>query len=414
VPEGLRIGDRVRLRASVGPPSPPSVPGTYDFQRDAFFDRIGGVGFAYEVQIDDAGPRGPPGDWLSRLRQSINRRILAALPGEEGPVAVALMTGDQSGIAKDVLQAMRDSGLAHLLSISGLHMAIVAGVVFFGLRSLLALVPGLALYHPIKKWAAVAAIAATFAYLMLSGDSVPPQRSFVMTSLVLLAVLFDRSALSMRLIAWAAMVVLLTTPDALTGPSFQMSFAAVVALIAAYETAWVRRWSRGEGGRLSRLGHHVGGLALTSLIATAATAPYAIYHFNRMSDYGLVANLLAVPLTSFWVMPWAVGAFLLMPLGMEWLALTPMGWGIDGILAIARSVAAWPGAVTLVPAMPLAGLGLITFGGLWLCPGNGEKWRNSAIFCRRSVLLPTFIPTTQRRLFADVPERRRSSRQIRY
>jgi len=374
LPEGLRVGDRVNLKASIGPPGPPSVPGIYDFQRDAFFDGIGGVGFAYAVVLDESGPRGPPGDWLSRLRQSINRRILTALPGEEGPVAVALMTGDQSGIAKDILQAMRDSGLAHLLSISGLHMAIVAGVVFLGLRSLLALIPRLALYHPTKKWAAVAAIVATFAYLMLSGDSVPPQRSFVMTSLVLLAVLFDRNPLSMRLVAWAAMVVLLTTPDAITGPSFQMSFAAVVALIAAYETVWVRRWSRGEGGALSRLAHHVGALALTSLIATAATAPYAIYHFNRMSDYSVVANLLAVPLTSFWIMPWAVAAFLLMPLGLESLALTPMGWGIDGVLAIARAVAAWPGAVTLVPAMPLAGLGLITFGGLWLCLWQ-RPWR---------------------------------------
>jgi competence protein ComEC len=220
----------------------------------------------------------------------------------------------------------------------------------------------------------VAAIVATFAYLMLSGDSVPPQRSFVMTSLVLLAVLFDRSPLSMRLVAWAAMVVLLTTPDALTGASFQMSFAAVVALIAAYETDWVRNWSRGDGGPLSRLAHHVGALALTSLIATAATAPYAIYHFNRMSDYSLVANLLAVPLTSFWIMPWAVAAFLMMPLGLESLALTPMGWGIDGMLWVARTVAAWPGAVTLVPAMPLAGLCLITVGGLWLCLWR-RPWR---------------------------------------
>jgi competence protein ComEC len=371
LPEGLRLGQQVRLRASLGPPSPPSVPGTYDFQRDAFFDGIGAVGFAFAAEaVGEAGHAAP----MTRLRQAINARILAALPGEAGPVAVALVTGDQGGIAKDILQAMRDSGLAHLLSISGLHMAIVAGFVFVGLRGLLALVPPLALYHPIKKWAALAALAAAFAYLLLAGGGVPPQRSFLMTAVVLLAILAERNPLSMRLVAWAAVVVLLTTPEALTGPSFQMSFGAVVALIAAYETEAVRRLSRGEGGWSGRILRHAGGLLLTSLIATVATAPFAIYHFNRLAAYGIAANLLAVPLTSFWVMPWAVIALLLMPVGLERLALLPMGWGIDGVDWIARTVAAWPGAVTLVPAMPPWGLAVAALGGLWLCLWR-RRWR---------------------------------------
>ncbi|MFO1059606.1 MAG: ComEC/Rec2 family competence protein [Dongiaceae bacterium] len=370
-PDGLQLGQKLRLRASLGPPSPPSVPGTYDFQRDAFFDGIGAVGFAFAAEAV-----GPPGHAapMTRLRQAINARILAALPGESGPVAVALVTGDQAGIAKDVLQAMRDSGLAHLLSISGLHMAIVAGFVFVGLRGLLALVPRLALHHPIKKWAALAALAAAFVYLLLAGGGVPPQRSFLMTAMVLLAVLAERNPLSMRLVAMAAVAVLLTTPEALTGPSFQMSFAAVVALITAYETAAVRRWSRSEGGWAGRTLRHVAGLLLTSLIATVATAPFAVYHFNRLAAYGIAANLLAVPLTSFWVMPWAVVGLLLMPLGLERLALLPMGWGIDGVDWIARTVAAWPGAVTLVPAMPLWGLVLASLGGLWLCLWR-RPWR---------------------------------------
>jgi competence protein ComEC len=375
LPDGLRLGQPVRLRASLGPPTPPSVPGTYDFQRDAFFDGIGAVGFAFAAEpVGGLGHAAP----MTRLRQAVNARILAALPGEEGPVAVALVTGDQGGIAKGILQAMRDSGLAHLLSISGLHMAIVAGFVFVGLRGLLALVPRLALYHPIKKWAAAAAMLGAFAYLLLAGGGVPPQRSFLMTAVVLLAILCERSPLSMRLVAWAALVVLLTTPDAMIGPSFQMSFAAVVALISAYETDAVRRLSRGGGVWPGRILRHVAGLLLTSLIATIATAPFAVYHFNRLAAYGIAANLLAVPLTSFWVMPWAVIGLLLMPLGLERLALLPMGWGIDGVSWIARTVAAWPGAVTLVPAMPPLGLALTVLGGCWLCLWR-RPWRLAGV-----------------------------------
>lgn len=372
--ETLRPGDRVLLLASLAPPSAPLAPGAFDFQRNAYFEHIGGYGFSYGGPHEII-PAAAAGNLvldfrlrLAGLRQRLTERVLAVLPGGSGAVAAALMTGSQAAIPEEVMVAMRDSGLAHLLSISGLHVGLVAGIVFIGLRGGLALVPALALRYPIKKWAAATAIVATLFYTLLAGAPVPTQRAFLMTGLVLLAVLVDRNPFSMRAVAWAAAAILLVAPEALVGPSFQMSFAAVVALIAAYEASrdWRNR-RRGEAGWPRRALRYVGGLAFTSLIAGAATAPYAVFHFGRMANFGVIANMLAVPLTGLWVMPWAVASFLLMPFGLERLALVPMGWGVDGVIRIAELVAAWPGAASLVPAMPVWGLVLVTLGGLWLC-----------------------------------------------
>jgi competence protein ComEC len=376
----LLPGYAVELWGKLGPPAPPVAPGAFDFQRAAYFQGIGGTGFAYgAARLAAAGSEGDwrtaPLAWIAELRQQIAARILAVLPGPSGAIAVALVTGDQGAIPRPVIDDMRDSGLAHLLSISGLHIGLVAGILFIGLRAVLAAIPRLALYRPIKKWAAAVALAGTLFYVLLAGAPVPAERAYVMTGIVLLAIIVDRSALSMRTVAWAAMIVLLLHPEALVGASFQMSFAAVVALIAVYETTEPLRlrW-RAQAGPVLRRVYYVGGLAMTSLIATAATTPYAIYHFNRFAGYGVIANMIAVPLTGFWVMPWAVLALLLMPFGLERFALVPMGWGNDGIIAIARIVASWPGAAMPVPAMPIAGLLLITIGGLWLCLWL-RRWR---------------------------------------
>ena len=377
----VEIGAWVELRAVLRPPPPPAAPGAFDFQRHAYFLRLGGVGFAVAAARRVAPPGEPRagafGSWrlaLAGLRIDTADRIRAALDGPAGTVAAALMTGDRRAIPKHVLADMRDSGLAHLLAISGLHIGLVAGILFFGLRAGLALVPKLALRYPIKKWAAAALVGA-FGYVLISGATVPTQRAFLMVCVVLLAVMVDRTAISMRLVAWAALIVLAMAPDSLLGPSFQMSFAAVIALVAAYEVLRGRfsAW-RAEAGMLRRAGLYFAGVGITTIVAMAATAPSAVYHFNRFAEYGLAANLTAVPLTALWIMPWAMAAFCLMPVGLETLALTPMGWGIEAVIAIARTVAGWPGAVRLVPAMPAAGLALVAIGGLWLCLWQG-RWR---------------------------------------
>ena len=378
------LGQRVQIVARrLGPISAPVAPGAFDFQRDTFFERIGAVGYGFDAP-EGASPA--TGGWLrslpcqlSALRLTIAGRIRAALAGDAGAMGVALITGDQGAISEPTMQHMRDSGLAHLLSISGLHIGLVAGILFVALRRALSLVPRVALYHPIKKWGALAAFAGTLFYVLLAGAPVPAVRAFIMTSMFLLAVILDRTAISLPPVAWAAVVVLLLSPEELTGPSFQMSFAAVVGLVAAYEATQTRRlqW-RAEAGWARRTALYLGGLVGTSLVATLATGPYSIYHFNRIAFYGVAANMLAVPLTGLWIMPWAVLAILLMPLGLERVALMPMGWGVEGIMAIAGYVAGLPSAVSVVPAMPVAGLATITIGGLWLCLWQ-RPWRLAGV-----------------------------------
>jgi len=380
-----RPGDWIRVRAILTPPPPPSAPGAFDFQRQSYFKRLGAVGFGLgpvealgETDGDSDGLHAL-GIGIERLRHAITGRILAGLPGQEGAVAAALMTGDRSAIPEPLMDAMRNSGLAHLLAISGLHIGLVAGIVFIGLRAMMALAPPLALDFQIKKIAAAVSIVGAFSYAVIAGATIPTQRAFVMVGLMLVAVLVDRRALSVRLVAWAALIVLLVQPESLLGASFQMSFGAVVALIAAYEVISNRdRFAGYDSGRLPpwlrKAGVYVAGVALTTLVAGTATAPFALYHFNRFADYGLAANIVAVPVTALWVMPWAVIAFLAMPVGLEAWALAPMGWGLTVVIAVAETVASWPGAVTLVPSMPTWGLAAIVLGGLWLCLWR-RRWR---------------------------------------
>ncbi|WP_086466742.1 ComEC/Rec2 family competence protein [Oceanibaculum nanhaiense] len=394
-------GDLVRLRAVLRPPPGPSAPGGFDFQRHAYFEGIGGVGYAVG-DVTRLAEGAPSGFWvgIDRLRRTVTARIRTALPGETGAMAAALLTGDRSGLPERALDTMRDSGLAHLLAISGLHMGLVAGTVFFVLRLLLACHSGLALNQPIKKWAALAALAASFVYLLLAGATVPTQRAFLMTGLVLVAVLIDRVAISLRLVAWAAAAILLLAPEVMLGPSFQMSFAAVLMLVAFYEANRERFAALRAGAGPLRLGLlYLVGLCATSVLATAGTLPFAAYHFNQVALYGVLANMAAVPLTAFWIMPWGVLALLLMPLGLEGLALVPMGLGIEGVLAVGAWISTLPGAVLAVPAMPAAGLLAISLGGLWLA-----LWRRSWRFAGLApVALGLALPwfTTQPVLLVD-------------
>ncbi len=365
----LQPGDRIGLRAILYPPSGPAMPGAFDFARRAYFQRLGGVGYAISrPTIVSRAAGGGFSIWLAALRHRITKIIHKAVPGPAGAVAAALMTGERGAIPEDVLAAMRESGLAHLLAISGLHIGLVGGLLFFAVRLCLALWERLALRYPIKKWAAVAAVIGSLGYLLISGATLPTQRAFLMLSLVMLAVVIDRSAISMNMVAWAAGMILLIAPESLMSVSFQMSFAAVTALVATYELSYTRQLNH-TGGRskFHRSAYYISAILLTTLVAGAATAPYALYHFNQVALYGVVANLFAVPLTALWVMPWAIIAFMLMPFGLASLALVPMGWGIEAVIMVAKTVQTLPGAVAPFPAMPVWGFALICLGGLWLC-----------------------------------------------
>ena len=374
----VRVGDSVRLLAKLMPPSGPAAPGAHDFARAAYYQRLGAVGFALSSPERSALGEASRWDWrihVAAWREAISARVRDALPGAPGAVAAALMTGDRGAIAESVLKDLRNSGLAHLLAISGLHIGLIAAVLFFASRAGLALIEPLALCRPIKKWAALIALVGAFGYLVPTGATVPTQRAFVMTALVLIAVLMDRRAISMRLVAWAAALVLLSAPESLLSVSFQMSFAAVVALIAGYETLGPRfsAWRAG-GGPGRRILLYVAGVALTTVIASLATAPFAAYHFNRIAHFGLLANLLAVPTMALWIMPWAVLTYVVMPLGLEAALLAMMGLGIEAVLATARTVAELPNATSQVASMAPFTLALTALGGLWLCLWRG-RWR---------------------------------------
>ena len=376
----VRPGDVVRVRARLAPPPSASYPGGYDFSRSAWFSRLGAVGFAFGPveHLERAGNDGILA-WLQRhiedLRTRIAHRISDGIGGPAGGVAAALATGLRGEIPEEVRQHMRDAGLAHLLAISGLHIGLVAGFVFTFVRGGLAILPGLALRWPLKKIAAITALVAAAVYMLLAGATVPTQRAFIMTAIVLLAMLLNRTGISLRLIAVAASLVLLLRPEALLSVSFQMSFAAAIALVAAYEVFAGRlRVASGESSIGRRIVLYFVAVAFTTIIASLATSPFAVFHFNRLAVLGLVANLVAVPIAALWVMPLEVLALLLMPLGLDGFVLPLLGWGVEAILAVAAHVSSWPLAAITVPGPNPFGLIVLTLGGLWLTLWKG-RWR---------------------------------------
>jgi competence protein ComEC len=374
----LEPGDRVSLKGLVYPVPAQLLPGGRDMQRELYFAGIGGVGYSFGGAHRIAAEENAGGgwrEWLLRLRALMTARINAALPGSTGGVASAVITGKRGTMQEEVKEAFRQSGLSHLLAIAGLHLGLVGGFVFFTVRGGLALIPFLALRYPIKKIAAVVTLVVLFCYLMISGAAIPTERAFLMNGIVFAAILIDRLRLSMRICAFAAFVVLLLDPASLIGVSFQMSFGAVVALIAIYET-WGTRLAYlfHSGSFLRKALGYCGAVAVTTLVATIGTEPFAIYHFHHLVLYSPLANVIAVPISAMWTLPWGVVACLLMPFDLEKLALVPMGWGIDVTIAVAQWVAALPGNIWSMPRLPTSGVVLVALGGCWLCLWQG-RWR---------------------------------------
>jgi competence protein ComEC len=370
------VGTFVTLKTRLSPPLSPLRPGGYDFARDLYFQGVGATGLALgSIQTGEPptarGLRLSYAAAISGLRDAIDSRIRAAVPGDKGAIASALITGKRDAISAPVNDAMYISSLAHVLSISGYHMVLVAGGVFFVVRALLALVPMFALRYPIKKWAALAALGAAAFYLLLSGAEVATQRAFIMTAIVLLAVMVDRSALTLRTLAVAALAVMLFAPQAVVHPSFQMSFAATLALIAAYErgTPWALAGAHTSFGARVALwgGREVISLVLASLVAGLATTIFAAYHFHRLAPYGVLANLLAMPIVSIWVMPMGLFALAASPFGFDGPLWWLMGEGIGWMIAVALWVASLPGAVGRISAFGTGPLLLGTAGLILLC-----------------------------------------------
>ena len=350
-------GARVMTTAHLLPPQGPAEPGGFDFRRHAWFRQLGGLGYTrVPVLLSEAPGGGLPDE---RLRRALAQYLQQRIPGETGGFAAAITAGDRSGVGGQTLTALRQSNLAHLLAISGLHMGLLTGFVFAAIRVMICLVPPVALRWPVKKLAALAALAAGAGYLLLSGGNVATERAFVMVAVMLGAVLLNRRAITLRAVAAAAMIVLLRRPESLLSPGFQMSFAATAALVAVFAALRDGKVPLGPGWL-----RPVTALIISSAVAGAATAPFAAAHFNTIPHYGLLANLLAVPVMGTIVIPAAVLALCLAPFGLEGIGLKVMQWGLNWILSVAQTVSGIDGALSHAAApggwvLPLLASGML-------------------------------------------------------
>lgn len=388
----LRPGSEVLLRARLVPPAPPMLPGGYDFARAAWFQGIAATGSVLgDVTVVRAGS---PGGGLEDVQRALSAHVRAQLPGSAGAIAAAYASGDRGAISEADDEAMRNSGLAHLLSISGLHVSAVIAAVYVAIMKLGALWPWLALRVRLPLAAAAGGALAGIGYTLLTGAEVPTVRSCIAALLVLAALALGREALSLRMVAVAAFVVLLFWPEAIVGPSFQMSFAAVIAIVALHGAAPIQTFlAPREEGWLARAGRNLAMLLLTGVVIELALMPIGLFHFHQSGVYGALANVVAIPLTTFVSMPLIALALLLDTVGLGapvwWLA----GQSLDALLGLAHFTASQPGAVTTMPAMGRGALLLFVAGGLWLALWNGRvRLWGLAPAAIGAVLLATLTP----------------------
>lgn len=373
----IKAGQRIRVLGSLMAPSAPVMPGGFDFQRYLYFQGIGATGFTFkDPEIVAEHARGGPHILFEGARQVIAQRTADQLHPAFAPFGIALLTGQQAAVSEADKQALRDSSMAHLLAISGMNIGMIYGAVFFLLRLMMAAIPPLALNRPIKKYAAVAAFLSAALYTAIVGGDVPVMRALLMTGVITLAVLIDRSPFSPRLLAFAGLVLLATAPENLVNVSFQLSFAAVAALIFFFDSTrdfWIVAYAR--AGITRRIFFYLASVLMTTIIAGLATAPFILYHFQNFPVYGVLANLIGVPLMGFIIMPAAVFVYLLIPLGLEGPAMGIMEWGIGWTLATAHWTAGLEGSVLHGRALPFMSFLLSVVGVLFALLWNGrERW----------------------------------------
>ena len=375
-PESLKIGQCVEMVATVFPREPLAVLNGYQADRKYFYESLSAIGYAEsETFVIDCPQTKHSYGFVERLnfvRNGLVRYINSVINKEQSGVAAAVIVGEKTHLAKDIINDYRDSGLAHFLSVSGLHMGTIAGLIFFAVRFLLALFPAVALKFDIKKIAAVCAIIGSAFYLLISGMAIPAQRAFIMTTVVFVGIIFNREAISLRIVSFAALVVLIFAPQALISISFQMSFAAVYALVAFYET--YKRAPHRKRGIFGTILLYLCGIVVCDFVASLATAPFSLYHFHRLAIWTSLGNLLAGPLIGFYLMPTILVCLAVLPFGLAFYPLKALGWGVDVLNRITDTVAHLPHSVWQTDALPLWALLLIVGGGFWLCVWQ-RRWR---------------------------------------
>lgn len=372
----LRPGVRISAYVRLSPVPPRETPLNYDFQFWSFFQSIEAVGFGGTSSIRVYEPKEEFGVF-EQLRYTITKKIRDEKLGQPGEISVALITGYVSGIDKSIRDDFSGSGIAHILSISGLHLTLIGGMMFLIFRRGLGFSTKIALHWPLKKIAAVLAILCSYFYLKISGEGIPTIRSFIMFSLIMGGIIWDRDPISLRSVAWAALGVLALRPESMYSPSFQMSFAAVIGLIGAYEYFKERSWNmyaKKDATWYKKLAVYIGGSALSSLIASLATLPFIMHTFHRFSWHSIEANLIAIPLVSFWIMPLVIVVVIGMPFGLHGIPLIVMSWGCEALMQLANTINSWPG--TYVPVGVRSGwfMTLILVGSFWWLIWT-HRWR---------------------------------------
>jgi len=375
--EAPPTGAEIAFLGNLNAFSEPVAPHAADFRRIAYFNHIGALGWSRDpIVVLDPSPKDYA--WsetfslmLERTRKTLARHVYKRLSGDVAAVTAARLNGEQTAITAPVMEAMRVSGLAHLLATSGANVTIMGLLIYFPLRALLALIPWVTVRFNIKKWAALGAVFSALAFTFLVGSQAATMRSMIMVGIAMTAIMLDRHTDLLRLVMLSALLSMIFAPSATLGPSFQMSFAAVFALVA---TSRMPDADFMGTSSFSRFFGNIGGIVRTSIIATAATTPFSIYHFQTFNLYGALSNTLAIPLASFWVMPFTILAYLTAPFGCDGLFIDMAGLGNALTIRIAMTVAGWPYSVLSWPAMPDAALVAIIFGGFWLCLWR-EAWR---------------------------------------
>lgn len=375
---GMDVGDIVICKGDIFPLMLPSTPSGYDSARHLYFSGIRGTGRMHHCHITQKRQERS----MDSLRFYVTSKLRQHLPGQRGEIAAALITGDRSGIQSELRQKFADGGLAHLLAISGLHVSIVAGLFFLVFWRLLTLSSYLALHHTLKKWAAFLAIPATYFYGALAGFGYPVLRSLVMTTLILVAVMINRRAISMRSLSIAALFILLVYPNGLVSASFQMSFAAVIALISCYELVYrpFQQWTS-QNKVYTWLTYFLA-VVLSTVIATIATTPFSVALFNRLTLQAIIGNVMAIPLTSFVVMP--VAALSTLSLSFDGLGIffKLFGWSLDALIWVAEFTSTLPGAAIQTPTPPPSFLISFVLGGIWFA-----LWKQTHRFAGLCVMI---------------------------
>ena len=367
-------GDYIWTLGVLRPPPGPALPEGYNFSLTAYFSKIGAVGYAiYPILVSDCITHSCPEKewyqyfhpWLSKIRESVLKKIQHHLSEDTSGIAAAMLIGQKGTIPSSLLGQIRDAGIAHLLAISGMHMTLVAGLLFFVIRYLCTFFPRIALRYNTKKIAAIGSMIGCLIYLALANFPISAQRAYIMACLFFITILLDRMVTPLRSVAFAACIVLIFQPESLLTPSFQMSFAAVTAIIAFYEIIRPYHTQIFEKPYTTRIFYHIFFIALTSFIASIATLPFSLFHFHQLSGTGFIANIIAIPVTTFIIMPAGLVSLFLMPFGAEFLSLPIMEWGIYLILHTASYVSQIP----KLPAPPLVtsyGIALFSLCALWL------------------------------------------------